>query len=45
MTEEEIENRDDGHTSATKNFIEWYKNNYMNPKVLKKDINIIKMEV
>ena len=45
MTEEEIKNRNDGHTSATENFIEWYKNNYMNPKVLKKDINIIKMEV
>lgn len=36
MTKEELKNRNDGHTSATENFIEWYKNTYINQKVLKK---------
>lgn len=34
MTDEERENRNDGHTSATKNFLQWYKNEYKNNKKL-----------
>lgn len=37
MTDEERNNRPDNHTSATEEFINWYKNNYMSiKKVLKK---------
>lgn len=36
MTDEERENRHDGHTSAYEEFINWYKNNYLTQKCLKK---------
>ena len=34
MTEEERFNRQDGHTSATEEFINWYKNEYLHKKTL-----------
>lgn len=34
MTDEERDNRPDGRTSATDEFIKWYKNNYINVKKL-----------
>lgn len=40
MTDYERNNRNDGHTSATKNFIKWYKNEYLkeNNKIRKLSI-------
>lgn len=35
MTDNERKNRNDGHTSATELFAEWYKNVYLNQKVKK----------
>lgn len=40
MSDEERNNRNDGHTSATEIFIDWYKNNCLITKRLVKDINI-----
>lgn len=37
MSDYERNNRNDGHTSATEIFIEWYKNNYINAKKLLKN--------
>lgn len=39
MSDEERNNRNDGHTSATEIFIDWYKNNCLTAKRLVKDIN------
>lgn len=39
MTEEERNHRDDGHTSATEIFIEWYQNEYLKEKQMKKCMN------
>ena len=36
MTDEERDNREDGHTSATDEFIKWYKENYKCGKVIQK---------
>lgn len=41
MTDEERNSRPDGSISATDQFIEWYKNNYINIKQLIKDKNIL----
>lgn len=38
MTDEERENRHDGHTSAYEEFIEWYKNVYLTQKRLTKKV-------
>lgn len=39
MSDQERNNRNDGHTSATEIFIDWYKNNCLTAKRLVKDIN------
>ncbi len=38
MNDDERNNKNDGHTSATEIFIEWYKNNYLGAKCLVKDM-------
>ena len=35
MSDEERKNRNDGHTSATELFAEWYKNSYLKQPVKK----------
>lgn len=39
MSDEERKNRNDGHTSASEIFAEWYKSKYLNPKTKKLSLN------